>query len=179
MYSADDLGLECLQTPLKNFHFTWKNLDIVDEFVGKVDHQFVKYHFDLNITLHRTKFTFLSFTAFDTPLGGLVGSETDQEKGAGFRRASSQKDRRTRVKFARQAEHRAFQDSFVSPRIHARYAGFLLHLSAGPKKASLNQLLQGKLSVPDDLRGEVLGIVRVQQNIGDFVVRGGVQCCPR
>ncbi|WPK26703.1 hypothetical protein PUMCH_004063 [Australozyma saopauloensis] len=61
----NDYGIDMLKEPLRNFHFTWNNLDFVDQFIDKVDHHFLKHHFDFNTTLQRTKVTFRSYHASD------------------------------------------------------------------------------------------------------------------
>lgn len=58
-----DYGIDVLRKPLKNFHFDWSNLEFVDAIIEKVDHHFLKHHFDFNTTLQRTKVTFKTFTA--------------------------------------------------------------------------------------------------------------------
>lgn len=61
----NDYGIEILKEPLGNCNFDWNNLEFVDQIIEKVDHHFLKHHFDFNTTLQRTKVTFKCYRASD------------------------------------------------------------------------------------------------------------------
>lgn len=61
----NDYGIEVLKEPLGKSHFHWNNLEFVDQIIEKVDHHFLKHHFDFNTTLQRTKVTFKCYKASD------------------------------------------------------------------------------------------------------------------
>lgn len=61
----NDYGIEILKEPLMNYSFNWNNLDFVDDIINKVDHHFLKYHFDFNTTLPCIKVTFKAYRASD------------------------------------------------------------------------------------------------------------------